>query len=157
MVGDSVLLDTRHLDLAHLGTDGKQKRVARYIDPYPIMSVTGPDAYKLELPHGLRLHPAFHVSRLQRYHRDDHADRITRVPPVLVADGTEGHLVAAVIGHCTRKRVRNFKVRWLDTSIAPYWEPLTNLGQVVGLIRQYLDMLPPTRAIARLSEEVSRV
>ncbi|GMF23320.1 unnamed protein product [Phytophthora fragariaefolia] len=156
-IGDSILLDTKHLDLAHLGTYGTRKLSARYIGPYSIVSTTGPDTFKLDLPPGLRFHPEFHVSRLRRYQRDGQAARIIRVPPVLFADGSEGHLVKANIGLRTRHGTPQFLVRWLDTTLPSSWEPLTNLGQITDLIRHYLDTLQPTRAIARLSGEVSRV
>ncbi|RAW29692.1 hypothetical protein PC110_g13931 [Phytophthora cactorum] len=48
-VGDSVLLNTTDLDLAHLGTDGKQKFASRFIGLYKILQSTGPDTYKLAL------------------------------------------------------------------------------------------------------------
>lgn len=98
-VGGDVLLGTRHLDLAHLGTEVKRKIVLRFICPYPVENITGQDTYTLGLPLGLRLHPEYHVSRLRRYCRDDSPTRITRFSPVIVADGSEGHLVPAIIGH----------------------------------------------------------
>ncbi|GMF46858.1 unnamed protein product [Phytophthora fragariaefolia] len=50
VVGDSVLLNTKDLDLAHLGTDGKRKFAPRFIGPYKIMELTGPDTYKRATP-----------------------------------------------------------------------------------------------------------
>lgn len=64
-VGEAVLLTTKNLDLAHLGTDGKRKFAPRFIGPYKITQLTGPDTYELALPPGLRLHPEYHVSRLR--------------------------------------------------------------------------------------------
>ncbi|KAE8972582.1 hypothetical protein PF004_g24723 [Phytophthora fragariae] len=156
-VGEEVLLDTKHLDLAHMGTDGKRKLAARFIGPCRISKVAGPDTYTLELPPGLRLHPDYHVSRLRPYIRDEDPHRVTRVQPVLVADGSEGHLVTAILGHRRRRGVQQFQVQWLDSTLKPSWEPLVNLLQVLALVRRNVDSLPQTRATARLREEVSRV
>ncbi|KAG3010938.1 hypothetical protein PC120_g14748 [Phytophthora cactorum] len=100
-VGDEVLLNTRNLNLDHLGTDGTRKFAARFIGPYRVLAITGPDRYKLELPPGLRLFPEFHVSMLRPYHLDPSPSRINRVQPLLTADGSIGHHVAAVLKHRT--------------------------------------------------------
>ncbi|GMF42819.1 unnamed protein product [Phytophthora fragariaefolia] len=133
-VGDHVLLDTRNLDVRHMGTTGKRKRAARYIDPYRILKIAGPDTYTLELPPGLRLHSDYHVFRFRQYHRDHDPQRTTRVQPVLVADGSEGHLVSEILHHRCHHGVQQFNVRWLDSSIKPSWEPLGNLVQVLALV-----------------------
>ncbi|GMF46937.1 unnamed protein product [Phytophthora fragariaefolia] len=106
-IGDFVLLSTQNLALAHLGTDGKRKFAPRYIGPYKIIQITGPDTFKLALPPGLRLHSEYHVSRLRPYVRDDDPTRTTRVRPVLTADGFEGHLVDAIINHRRRTAFAN--------------------------------------------------
>ncbi|KAE9284771.1 Transposon Ty3-G Gag-Pol polyprotein [Phytophthora rubi] len=153
-VGDDVLLNTRNLELDHVGTDGARKFAARFIGPYRVTSITGPDRYKLDLPPGLRLFPEFHVSMLRPYHHDASASRINRVQPVLTADGAVGHLVAAITKHRRRHGNTQYFVRWQDSTVSPSWEPVQNLSQVIGLIRRYLDTLPKTRATARLREEL---
>ncbi|KAG2927032.1 hypothetical protein PC117_g14697 [Phytophthora cactorum] len=134
-VGESVLLNTKGLDLAHLDTDGKRNFASRFIGPNKILQSTGPDTCKLALPPGLRLHPEYHSSRLRPYTHDDDPTRTTRVQPVLTADGTEGHLVDSIIQHRRRKGVLQFKVKWLITSFGSSWEPVTNLRQVTELVR----------------------
>ncbi|OWZ03691.1 Retrotransposon protein, Ty3-gypsy subclass [Phytophthora megakarya] len=75
-VGDQVLLDTTHLDLAHIGAQGRRKFAARFIGPYKVVAVTTPDTYKLALPPGIRLHDEFHVSYLRRYIEDTNPNRL---------------------------------------------------------------------------------
>ncbi|ETI55875.1 hypothetical protein F443_01466 [Phytophthora nicotianae P1569] len=156
-IGDEVLLDTKNLDLAHMDTDGKRKLAVCFIGPYRVVNITGPDTYALDLPPGLRLHPDYHVSRPRRYHSDHDPHRTTRVQPILVANGSVDHLVAAILRHRIRRGVRQFEVQWLDSTIQPSWEPLDNLMQVLTLVRHYVDGLSPTQATARLKEGVSRV
>ncbi|OWZ11043.1 hypothetical protein PHMEG_00015995 [Phytophthora megakarya] len=154
--GDDVLLNTSYVDLDHVGTDGTRKFTVRFIGLYRILSITVPDRYKLDLPPGLQLFPEFHVSMLRPYHHDTSASRIDRVESVLTADGTVGHLDAEITNHHKRQDHTQYFVRWQDSTIKPSWEPLQNLSLVIGLIYRYLDILPKTRAIARLSEELWR-
>ncbi|KAF4032631.1 Calponin homology domain-containing proteinromo [Phytophthora infestans] len=151
-IDDKVLLDTKNLDISHIGSAGKRKFASRFIGPYRIEAVTGPDRYRLVLPDGLRLFPEFRVSLLRRYYSDPNPSRRQRVPAVLVADGPTGHLVQAVTGHRKRKGIHQYKIKWIDSSLSPSWEPLSNLGQVKELIREYLDQLPTTRTTALLKK-----
>ena len=67
-VGDEVLLSTRDLQLV---ADKQQKRAAkltsRFIGPFKIARVINDNAYELELPPQLRIHPTTNVSKLRRY------------------------------------------------------------------------------------------
>ncbi|GMF43598.1 unnamed protein product [Phytophthora fragariaefolia] len=66
-VGDRVLLSKAGIQLALVTNLGASKLAPRYIGPFKILKVLG-DAYMLQLPTALRLHPTFYVGRLQRYH-----------------------------------------------------------------------------------------
>ncbi|GMF41007.1 unnamed protein product [Phytophthora fragariaefolia] len=66
-VGDRVLLSTAGIQPALVTNLGASKRAPRYIGPFKILKVLG-DAYMLQLPTALRLHPTFYVGRLRRYH-----------------------------------------------------------------------------------------
>ena len=85
-VGDEVLLNTSNLDLAHIGTTGKRKFAAPFIDPYPIEAIVGTDRYRLKLPPGLRLHPEFAISKLKRYVHDSNPSRQNRLPALITAN-----------------------------------------------------------------------
>ncbi|KAF4033807.1 putative chromo domain-containing protein [Phytophthora infestans] len=117
-IDENVLLDTKNLDISHTGSAGKPRFAFRFIGPYRIEAVTGPDRYRLELPDGLRLFPEFHVSLLRRYYSDPDPSRRQRVPAVLVADGSTGHLVQAVTGHRKRKDIQQYKIKWIDSSLS---------------------------------------
>ncbi|GMF54553.1 unnamed protein product [Phytophthora fragariaefolia] len=66
-VGDRVLLSTAGIQPALVTYLGASKLMPRYIGPFKILKVMG-DAYMLQLPTALRLHPTFYVGRLGRYH-----------------------------------------------------------------------------------------
>ncbi|OWZ02636.1 LOW QUALITY PROTEIN: Retrotransposon protein [Phytophthora megakarya] len=84
-VGDQVLLDTRHLDLAHIGAQRRRKFAAHFIGPYKVVAATTPDTYKLALPPGIRLHDEFHNSYLRRYIEDTNPNRLPTYPDSLLA------------------------------------------------------------------------
>jgi len=60
-VGDLAWLSTKNLNLKAVGT---RKFVRRYMGPFPVIKVVNPQAYKLQLPTQLKIHPVFHVSEL---------------------------------------------------------------------------------------------
>ncbi|OWZ13054.1 hypothetical protein PHMEG_00013691, partial [Phytophthora megakarya] len=66
-VGDRVLLSTAGIQPTLVTNLGANKLAPRFIEPFKILKVLG-DAYTLQLPTALRLHPTFYVGRLRRYH-----------------------------------------------------------------------------------------
>ncbi|KAE9025245.1 hypothetical protein PR003_g12919 [Phytophthora rubi] len=66
-VGDRVLLSTTGIQAAAITNLGANKFAPRFIGPFKVTKVLG-DAYTLQLPSAIRLHPTFYVGRLRRYH-----------------------------------------------------------------------------------------
>ena len=111
-VGDLVMLNARNI---------RQKRPSkkladRLLGPFKILQIVGnhKQAYKLELPETWRIHPVFHVSLLERYHRRPG----TTVEPTAVevdSDGDEHWEVEAILAD--RKSISKgteYLVRWKD-------------------------------------------
>ncbi|ETN00367.1 hypothetical protein PPTG_18062 [Phytophthora nicotianae INRA-310] len=65
--GDRVLLSTEGIRSSAVAVLGANKLAPRFIGPFKITKVLG-DAYTLDIPSSLRLHPTFYVGRLKRYH-----------------------------------------------------------------------------------------
>ncbi|GMF52826.1 unnamed protein product [Phytophthora fragariaefolia] len=60
---------------------------------------------------------------------------------VVLADGTEGQLVEAVIGHRKYKGKPQYEIWWLGESKAEAtWEPVENLNQIPGLNDLYWEL-----------------
>ena len=64
--GDRVLLSTSGLPDTSVTNLGANKLAPRYIGPFRIVEVHG-DAYTLDIPTTMRLHPTFYVGRLKAY------------------------------------------------------------------------------------------
>ncbi|ETO75112.1 hypothetical protein F444_09257 [Phytophthora nicotianae P1976] len=144
--GDQVLLDTSNLDLHHLGTTGSRKLAPRFIGPYPVLSATKPDTYKIGMPPGHRLHDEFHVSYLRPYIFDANPRRLNDVPRLITRDGHGVLQVQAILDRRVRKNTVMFKIRWYGRDNKASWEPEANLGQVRGLIERFLLTHPPPRS-----------
>jgi hypothetical protein len=65
-VGDDVLLSTRDLRLLE-SKERAAKLTARFVGPFKVTEVINDNAYKLDLPAALRVHPVQNVSKLRRY------------------------------------------------------------------------------------------
>uniref|UniRef100_H3GE81 Chromo domain-containing protein n=1 Tax=Phytophthora ramorum TaxID=164328 RepID=H3GE81_PHYRM len=67
--GDRVLLATDGIRSSAVTNLGASKLAPRFIGPFRVTKVIG-DAYTLDIPSSLRLHPTFYVGRLKKYHAD---------------------------------------------------------------------------------------
>uniref|UniRef100_A0AAV1UEE7 Tf2-1-like SH3-like domain-containing protein n=1 Tax=Peronospora matthiolae TaxID=2874970 RepID=A0AAV1UEE7_9STRA len=64
--GDRVLLSTEGLRDSAVINLGASKLAPRFIGPFTVLQAIG-DAYELDIPSSLRLHPTFYVWRLKEY------------------------------------------------------------------------------------------
>ena len=62
-IGQQVWLATENLQLTH----ASQKLTERWLGPYTIIGLAGPNAIKLKLPRSLQIHPIVNVSRVKPY------------------------------------------------------------------------------------------
>ena len=83
-VGDKVKLDTSDLKMAD---QPSRKLRDRYIGPLTVSKVITPVAYKLQLPISMsRVHPVFHISKLQPWREDaEHPNHVQQQKPIPAA------------------------------------------------------------------------
>ena len=102
-MGDSVLLSTEHLKMQ--GADKRTpKFAAKFIGPFVVKRVVNDNAYELDLPPQLQIHPVLNISRLKAY-RDGRVDfpaaPADQHPPTTEstrrADGAEEYEVDSVL------------------------------------------------------------
>ena len=123
VVGDRVLLSTEHLQLK--GAGRTPKLTYKYLGPFRVRRVVGANAYELDLPSTLGIHPVLNVSRLKPYLDGftSHPDRPQphhRPPPETVEeDGGEVYEVKAIIAKRGRGTRLQYLVEWVGY---PSWE-----------------------------------
>jgi hypothetical protein len=144
-VNDKVLLATAHLKLA-----GESKRARKlseqYIGPYRVKRVINANAYELELPSTLKIHPVINVSSLKRYKDGskqfpDRPMPFDRPPPVATEDsGAQQFEVERVLDHRRMGRSKRvqYLIRWKGyPDSEATWEPIENLEGALELVIEY--------------------
>jgi hypothetical protein len=142
-VGDRVLLSTKHLRL--VGDAHRTPKLAsRFIGPYPIKRVINVNAYELDLPPSLRIHPVINVSQLKPY-RDGSGDFPHRPPPndrpapeAPDAFGQPSWVVERILDKRPYRGGVQYLVLWKGyPPEEASWEPATSLSSAPDALRDY--------------------
>ena len=134
---DFVLLSSKNIKTVRTS----QKLDHRFLGPFEIEKRIGTQAYRLILPRKYqRLHPTFHVSLLEPYHRRSGEDpRI--IQPDLV-DGEEEWEVEAILDSRRRGRTKEWLVRWKGFGPADdEWLRKENLKGCEELVQEFEETL----------------
>lgn len=124
-VGDKVLLSTEHLKMTGVAGTRSPKFTYKYIGPFTIKRKVNDNAYELDLPRQLQIHPVLNISRLKQYH--DPSDSFPsrpqpdHRPPAdsIREDGAELFEVESIIAKRGSNRRVEYLVKWLGY---PNWE-----------------------------------
>lgn len=153
-IGDEVLLSTAHLKiLGGSHTDRSAKFANRYIGPFKIKRVVQKNAYELDLPSTMQIHPVLNISRLRAYHdgRESFPHRTIpdaeHQPPVVIRpDGEQLYEVESVLakrGVGTRVR---YLIKWKGWPIwESTWEPKRNLQGAEEIVEEFEQQLKEIR------------
>jgi hypothetical protein len=144
-VGDKVLLSTDHAI-----PDTTAQRPSRTLQslrtgPYPIIEVVSPVAYRLALPHNMRIHPVIHVSKLIPYNEPGIFPQrpVARPPPApTIIDGEEEYEVEQIldkrIQRKGKRQIVKYLVRWKGyTEAHDSWEPQANLKNAQRKVAEF--------------------
>jgi hypothetical protein len=122
-VGEKVLLSTEHLRL--VGNHRTPKFTFKYIGPFAIKRIVGPNAYELDLPSNLEIHPVLNISRLKAY-RDGSLSHPSRSQPhhrppaeLIREDGSSIFEVERVIASRGQGARLEYLIEWKGY---PTWE-----------------------------------
>jgi hypothetical protein len=113
-----------------------------------VKRVVNANAYELELPASMKIHPVINISHLKEY-RDgaqafpDRPIRITRPEPEALDDnGAPEWVVDRLLEHRPvqrgRRQVDQYLVEWKGYPISEAtWEPIENLTGAMELVREF--------------------
>jgi hypothetical protein len=124
-VGDKVLLSTEHLKMTGVAGTRSPKFTYKYIGPFTVKRKVNDNAYELDLPRQLQIHPVLNISRLKQYHdpSDSFPSRSQpdHRPPAdsIREDGAELFRVESIIAKRGSNRGVEYLVKWLGY---PHWE-----------------------------------
>ena len=98
----------------------------------------GADAYVLDLPKSIKIHPVFHTSLLRPYISNSIPDRIQPPPPPITVEGeTEYEINKILDSKMSRNRLK-FLVRWKGyTAEHDEWIDEGYLEHSQGLVDEY--------------------
>ena len=107
-VGDKVWLLSSNINTQRPNKKLDWKRFG----PYPIIEKIGTQAYRLQLPPSMKIHPVFHISLLDRYTENDIPGRIQPPPPpVIIKNQIEYEVEDILDSKFLRKRLF-YLIKW---------------------------------------------
>ena len=133
------------LESTNITTDRPSKKFApRRLGPYPIITKIGTHAYRLSLPHSMKIHPVFHVNLLSAHHTNTIPGQNFTEPPAEIVEGEEQYEVESILNSRYFRNQLQYRVRWLgyDESYDT-WEPLKNIEDSAPLAIQEFHTLHP--------------
>lgn len=138
-VGDLVWLSTRYLSSRR----PSRKLDYRRIGPYPILERIGRVAYKLQLPHDLKIHPVFHISLLEPATANPFPNRIAPPPAPIDIEADLEYEVEEVLDSRRRGRGIQYLILWKGYPISDStWEPPDNVRNAQDLVADFHRRYP---------------
>ena len=144
-VGDFVLLATANLKL--IGESKRARKFTeRYIGPFRVRRVVNANAYELELPPSMRIHPTVNISQLKEHHDGSAAFPtrpvpLTRPEPEAVTnDGAPEWEVERILDHRRygRRKIIQYLILWKGYPVhEATWEPIEALDGALELVVEY--------------------
>ena len=134
-IGQQVWLATENPWL----TCTSRKLSERWLGPYTIVSLAGPNAVKLKLPRSLQIHSVVNMSQIKPYHRSMEGQTLYCPGLVHVTEDRDNEWE---VDHIVDSHLKNKKLEYLvhwrgyDDSDR-MWEPKSNLGNMKDTIRDF--------------------
>jgi len=144
-VGDKVWLLS-----PNIRTERPSKKLDwKRLGPFTITSRIGTQAYRLELPSSMHVHPVFHVSLLEPHKPSTITGRSLPPPPPVVINAEKEFEVEEVLdSKFTRNRLF-YLVKWKGYPVSENsWEPAVNLKNAPELVNSFHSKYPakPTQS-----------
>jgi hypothetical protein len=129
----------------HINTTRPSKKLdAKRIGPYEVTERINANAYRLRLPHTMKLHDVFHVSLLDKSTPPTAEQTPAEPDPVIVDDSTEPEWEAErVIDSRMRYTKLQYHVQWAGYDyIRTSWEPAEYLANAPDLVAEFHKAYP---------------
>ncbi|QRW26231.1 Retrotransposable element Tf2 protein [Rhizoctonia solani] len=142
-VGDKVWLSHQNIS-----TDRPSIKLShKKLGPYLVIEKIGSHAYKLQLPHTMRIHPVFHINLLTKFHPDPHGRNPPQPAPIITEEGEEEYKVERIIDSKWKGRGKSRKlwylVKWKGYDKGSNsWEPTDNVGNAQEALEEFYKEHP---------------
>lgn len=133
--------------------DTSRKLATRRYGPYRILQAIGDNAYKLQLPPHLKVHPVFNIKYLKKAagQTEMTGKRAYPRPEPEVVEGEEEFEVERILDHRPKTGIRpitHFLIRWAGyPPEADEWITAEDLTHADEVLVSYLDALPRPRRV----------
>ena len=135
-VGDQVWLDGKDIQ-----TNRPSKKLSdRRYGPFKVTKVVSPNAYQLQLPPTMKLHPVFHTVKLRPYFPDTIPGRKppVRLPPVIEGDMPEWEVEYIKDSRLRGGVAMQYLVKWKGyPHEESTWEPACNLEHAAEAVAEF--------------------
>ena len=146
-IGQQVWLSTENLRL----TCASCKLSERWLGPYTIIGLAGPNAVELKLPKSMQIHPVVNISWVKPYCDRLEGQPSHRLGPVNVTEDRDNKWeVDRIIDSHYKNKKLEFLVHWkgYDDTVCT-WEPKSNLSNAKEVLNDFYHANPAApRAIS---------
>jgi hypothetical protein len=145
--GAKVFLDAKDLPITYANVrPHRRKLIHRYLGPYEIVRLVGPNAVELDLPNDMQIHDVVNVSRLKVDRTDNERIYVTPPPTVRTSRAGTSYVIEAILGHRPDEDKKGaaaleYEVKWggWDTKDNT-WEAEANLARrAKGMLEKYWE------------------
>ncbi|QRW16667.1 Retrotransposable element Tf2 protein [Rhizoctonia solani] len=142
-VGDKVWLSHQNISTNRPSIKLSHKKLG----PYLVIEKIGSHAYKLQLPHTMRIHPVFHINLLTKFHPDPHGRDPPQPAPIVTEEGEEEYKVEKILnskwkGHSKGRKLW-YLVKWKGYDEGSnLWEPVDNVANANKARKEFHEEYP---------------
>lgn len=136
-VCDQVWLNAKNIQTTRPSRKLDWKRLGRF----KVKAVISPYAYELDLPPTMKIHPVFHVSKLEPCANDPLPGHVPPPAPPVMVDGDEEWEVDDLLDSRLRYSRPQYLVKWKGYD-APTWEYAEKLTNVPRLLARFHAAYP---------------
>ena len=134
-IGQQVWLATENLQL----TRTSHKLTERWLGPYTIIGLAGPNAVKLKLPRSLQIHSIVNISQVKPYLGPMEGQTPYRPGPVHMTEDRDNEWeVDHIVDSSLKNKKLEYLVHWRGyDDLDHMWEPKSNLGNAKDAIHNF--------------------